>query len=306
MKISLFLTLLLFFLISEAQAQVVLKHEYFGQSTYRDKGNWPTNNEGKGSANVYSGIMNIPLSLKVNENKRVTMWSAALGGSYASLNNKYFDEANKPLDEILNMVVSINHLRPLKDKMSILLSLGAGVYMDDTRFSQIRGRHILGNGAAVIIWHLNPKLDLGAGLALNNTFGYPMVFPALYLKWNLYGKFNINASLISGVNLSAGYNFSNHFNLNFITEMNGQMALLEGQDHKDMVFTHQYIVVGLRPNFVLNKHFSLSLTAGINAVRNAYYKRRTMKAFFSKKDKEHSDPYFKTASYVSTSVSYKF
>ena len=48
------------------------------------------------------------------------------------------------------------------------------------------------------------------------------------------------------------------------------MALTE-LNVADKIFTHQYIVVGFRPEFKVSKHISLPVMVGINAVRNAYY-----------------------------------
>ena len=72
-----------------------------------------------------------------------------------------------------------------------------------------------------------PNLELGAGLALNNAFGYPMAFPALYVNWNYGHKLTCSFSALDGANLAVGYNVDKAFSISFITEMGGQMALTE-------------------------------------------------------------------------------
>ena len=52
------------------------------------------------------------------------------------------------------------------------------------------------------------------------------------------------------------------------------MALTE-LNVDDKIFTHQYIVVGFRPEFKVSKHISLPVMVGIHAVRNAYYDGRS-------------------------------
>ena len=66
------------------------------------------------------------------------------------------------------------------------------------------------------------------------------------------------------------------------------MALTE-LNVADKIFTHQYIVVGFRPEFK------------VNAVRNAYYDGRSLSAFFKAMGREY-DPCFQIAPYFSVSI----
>ena len=74
-----------------------------------------------------------------------------------------------------------------------------------------------------------------------------------------------------------------------VPQLGGQMALTE-LNGDDKIFTHQYIVVGFRPEFKVSKHISLPVTVGINAVRNAYYDGRSLSAFFMAMGREY-DPF---------------
>uniref|UniRef100_UPI0029316230 DUF6268 family outer membrane beta-barrel protein n=1 Tax=Pedobacter antarcticus TaxID=34086 RepID=UPI0029316230 len=58
-------------------AQVFFKTEYFGTSRYQmtQGDSSQTIGNSKGSAVVYQGGINIPLSMKLNEKNRPTMWS---------------------------------------------------------------------------------------------------------------------------------------------------------------------------------------------------------------------------------------
>ena len=152
----------------------------------------------------------------------------------------------------------------------------------------------------VFVRRIFPNLELGAGLALNNAFGYPMAFPALYVNWNYGHKLTCSFSALDGANLAVGYNVDKTFSISFITEMGGQMALTE-LNGDDKIFTHQYIVVGFRPEFKVSKHISLPVTVGINAVRNAYYDGRSLSAFFKAMGREY-DPCFQIAPYFSVSI----
>lgn len=304
-SISLFLAVIAILLGLEMKAQEVsLKAEYIGNSGYYylPPGEKPKEKigDGKGSAMVYQGSVSIPLSVKLNENNRPTAWGVGFGGSYVSLNNKGFED--NMVSEIMNLQVGIYHLRPLNDKWSMKASLGMGVFTPFTDLSKISFKNVLGSGGVVFIRHINPNLDIGGGVALNSSLGYPMVFPAVYVKWKLDGKFDINVELVEGLEISAGYDFNDRFKLSYAFEMNGQVALLE-KDGKDMIFSHQYIVTGFRPELKLGES-GLSLTgmAGLNLYRPASYSNRTLKGVFA----SDNDYYFNVSPYASVGLKKKF
>ena len=153
--------------------------------------------------------------------------------------------------DMLNLQIGLTHTRPLNAKWSMLATVGAGLYMDSDNLSKARWDNILGQGAIVFILHLRPNLDLGVGAALNNTFGYPMLFPAFYFNWRLEGRYEVNVALIDAVRVSVGMKFNNHLKLSLVAEMDGMMALSE-RNGKKMYFTQQYVVTsGIHPRQIV-------------------------------------------------------
>ena len=302
----LFIMLGLLFCV-DGKAQISIKTEYIGSSAYMYSPNDMDASSVKvgdcsGSAVVYQGMANLPISMKIDENGKMKIWGVGLGASYASLNNKKFSD--DMVSDILNMQLAVFHMRPLNEKWSLMANVGVGSFTPFTNFSQIRYTHVLGSVGAVFIRHLNPNLDIGGGLAINSAFGYPMAFPALYLNWNYEGKFKANVSVGEGLELSAGYNFNDYFTTSLAVEMNGQMALLE-KDGKDVIFSHQYLVVGLRPEIKLGKSgLSVPIMIGINAYRPAYYDNRTLKSMFN--FNADNDYYFRVSPYASAGIRYGF
>jgi len=300
MKTTLILAALLFLLMTvKSRAQVSFKTEYFGTSNYKNNDGEKVGNS-KGSAMVYSGIANIPLAVKINKDSLSSTWILNLSSDHASLDNKNFTQ-DLVLSHITNLQLSVVNIRQLSQKWSLIAFAGAGIYTSETQISKVNANSILGNGGAIFVKKINPKLDLGAGLALTNTLGYPMLFPALYVNYNSEGKYTFKFSMLNGIQASAGYNFNKTFDLHLIAEMNGQMALLK-KDGKNVIFTHQYAVAGLRPEIKINKNISLPITLGVNAVRFAYFQDRNLKSFF--KDKESS--YFDFSPYAAAQINYKF
>lgn len=292
------LILLISLIISYAgSAQVVFKTEYIGTSSYRMMEGDRSKKVGdsKGSAMVYQGVVNFPLSVDLNEDDRPTLWAINAGGAYADLNNKNFTEP-LVIDDILNLSLGVMHMRPLNKKWSLLATIGAGLYMPSTNLSQAQFKNVLGNIGAVFIRHLKPNLELGGGLAINNSFGYPMAFPAIYFKWTTGGQYSIEVSVLDGYDLNAKYQVNDNFSLSIIGEVNGQMALLK-QEGKDKIFTHQYIVTGLRPEIKIGEYVSIPITAGIHAIRSAEMSDRKLRSMF-----KNNEYFFRLSPYVSAGI----
>lgn len=287
-------------LFTNAKAQIEVKAEYIGSSHYKDINNEKTG--GKGDARVLSGRAQLPIYLRMNENNRPFLWGIGLGASHTRFENKNIPKDLCP-SEILNAQITLLHLRPISKKWSILAGIGVGFYTAHSKLSDITMKNVLGHGAGVVIWHLRDNLDIGAGLAINTSFGYPMAFPSFYVDWRLDGRYEVKVQMMDALDVSAGINLNKSFKLKVMASMSGAMAL-EKINGKDKMFSHQYVVAGLQPEFRLGK-FSMPITAGISASRNAYYEDRTLKAVFKAMDREY-DPHFSVAPYFSIALRYGF
>jgi len=304
-SIILFLATLAMLLSLESNAQQLsFRTEYIGNSGYYylPPGEKPREKIGnaKGSAMIYQGMFSMPLSLKLNENNRPTAWGIGFGGAYVSLKNRNFSQPM--VSEIMNLQLGVYHLRPLNDRWSMRASAGMGIFSPTTDFSKITFKNMLASGGLVFIRHLNPNLDIGGGAAINSSLGYPMIFPAVYVKWKLQGKYDVNVEVIEGLELSAGYQFNEKLRLAYALEMNGQVALLQ-KDGKDVIFSHQYIVTGFRPEVkVGTKGVTLTGMAGLNLYRPATYSDRTLKGVFA----GDNDYHFSVSPYASIGVKINF
>lgn len=187
MKTKTFATVLLLLACTIGHAQLSLKTEYFGKSSYRDENNQKVGNS-KGAAVVYQGSMNVPFMQKINDSNQPTIWGIGISGAYVKLNNENFTD-DLVLPQIMNLQLALFHIRPISEKWSIMTNVGAGIYTSDTKFSKIRIRNLLGNVGLIFIRHFKPNIEIGGGLAFNNTFGYPMLFPAIYFSWDYNKQF---------------------------------------------------------------------------------------------------------------------
>ncbi len=266
-------------------AQISVKTEYISSSEFYDA--VADTNTGNGSAMIYSAGAMVPLSMQASAEddpyKRATIWGVALSGTFVKMDNHNFPIGKELPSQVMNLGATMLHLRPLKERWSMLMALGIGSYTPENRLSAIRiDENVLGNGALVFIWHWRPNLEIGGGVALNNSFGYPMVFPALYLKYKggFSDKFTIDVSLLDGTKVAFGYDYSENLSLKLVANIGGYSAYLRRNGQKEM-FSSQTFFVGLEPEFKLGKHISIPVTFGGSFIRSGRYRERTLSAMFA-------------------------
>ena len=270
-------------------AQISVKTEYIGSSEFYDA--VADTNTGNGSAMIYSVGAMVPLSMQASAEddpyKRATIWGVALNGTFVKMDNQNFPIGKELPSQVMNLGATMLHLRPLKERWSMLMALGIGSYTPENRLSAIRiDENVLANGALVFIWHWRPNLEIGGGVALNNSFGYPMVFPALYLKYKggFSDKFTIDINLLDGTKVAFGYDYSENLSLKLVANIGGYSAFLRRNGQKEM-FSSQTFFVGLEPEFKLGKHISLPVTFGGSFIRSGRYRERTLSAMFASEAK---------------------
>ena len=270
-------------------AQISVKTEYISSSEFYDA--VADTNTGNGSAMIYSVGAMVPLSMQApaedDPYKRATIWGVALSGTFVKMENQNFPIGKELPSQVMNLGATALHLRPLKERWSMLMALGIGSYTPENRLSAIHiDENVLANGALVFIWHWRPNLEIGGGVALNNSFGYPMVFPAFYLKYKggFSDRFTIDVSLLDGTKVAFGYDYSENLSLKLVANIGGYSAYLRRNGQKEM-FSSQTFFVGLEPEFKLGKHISIPVTFGGSFIRSGRYRERTLSAMFASEAK---------------------
>ena len=283
------ITFIILHFATSALAQISIKTEYISNSKFYDA--VADTNTGDGSAMIYSVGALVPLSMQAPKEddpyQRPTVWGVSLNGTFVQMDNHNFPLGKEHPSQVMNLGVSAIHLRPLKERWSMLMALGAGSYTPENRLSAIRiGENVLANGAFILVWHLQPNLEIGGGVALNNSFGYPMVFPAFYLKYKggFSDKFTIDINLLDGTKVAFGYDYSENLSLKLVTNIGGYLAYLRRNGQKE-IFSSQTFFVGLEPEFKIGKHVSIPLTVGGSLVRSGRYRERKLSAMFASEAK---------------------
>ena len=283
------ITLIMLCFAAKTFAQISVKTEYISNSKFYDA--VADTNTGDGSAVIYSVGALVPLSMQAPKEddpyQRPTVWGVSLNGTFVQMDNHNFPIGKELPSQVMNLGVSAIHLRPLKERWSMLMALGAGSYTPENRLSSIHiGENVVANGAFVLVWHLRPNIEIGGGVALNNSFGYPMVFPAFYFKYKggFSDKFTIDINLLNGTKVAFGYDYSENLSLKLVANIGGYSAYLRRNGQKEM-FSSQTFFVGLEPEFKLGKHISIPVTFGGSFIRSGRYRERTLSAMFASEAK---------------------
>lgn len=299
--------------VVSAFAQISVKAEYIGNSKFYDA--VADTNTGDGSATIYSVGAMVPLWIQApaeeDPYKRATVWGVALSGTFVKMENQNFPIGKELPSQVMNLGATALHLRPLKERWSMLMALGIGSYTPENQLSAIHiGENVLANGALVFVWHWRPNLEIGGGVALNNSFGFPMVFPAFYLKYKggFSDKFTIDVNLLDGAKVAFGYNYHKNLSLKLVANMGGYLAYLKRNEQKEM-FSSQTFFVGLEPEFKIGKHISIPITAGAIFLRTGRYRKRALGAMFEPEAKNEDgtvrSSQFNPAFYFSAGITIK-
>lgn len=230
----------------------------------------------------------IPISMKTDQRGKPRLWSIMMQGAYARMENKNYDEEIFPT-ELVNSQVGIKHFRSISESWSIMAMASVGVYTDMVKVDK---EAILAQGGVFFIKHFNPRLALGVGPVLTNSFGPPMVLPGIYFSWETLGFFKLRIAFPEGMELA--YGFTESFDLKLAVDLTGMTAVSKAND-KMMLIGYQQITAGIRPELKLSEKLSVSVTMGSTLGRSFQFNERKIKSIF--KTKEVADPKFSTTLY---------
>ena len=307
------ITLIMLCFVAKTFAQISVKTEYISNSKFYDA--VANTNTGDGSEMIYSVGALVPLSMQAPKKddpyQRPTVWGVSLNGTFVQMDNHNFPIGKELPSQVMNLGATVLHLRPLKERWSMLMALGVGSYTPENRLSSIHiGENVVANGALLFVWHWRANLEIGAGAALNNSFGYPMVFPALYFKYKggFSDKFTIDVSLLDGGKVAFGYNYRENLSLNLVANMGGYAAYLRRNEQKEM-YSSQTFFVSLQPEFKIGKHVAIPVAFGGSFIRSGRYRERTLAAMFQSEAKREDgstrSSVFLPALYFATGITIK-
>lgn len=282
-------------------AQGYLKSDYLFTSSLTNK---EKEKFGKADLLKISGRYTLPLSVKKNNSGQVSTWSATLSGSYGIWDNKNITVDLIP-DEIINLNLSLSHMRPLSQKWYMIASLGGGIYSQPNAIS---AKSILINGGVCFVYKLLDNLDVGIGTGVTTSYGIPMIMPMTYVKYRLTGKYEIMFEAANNMQISASAKFNERFKLKLVAmEMDGISAVMNIEE-KSMIYSSVSMKSYLTPEYKIGKSSTLYLGIGGAWVNSIRISERSLKYFWETfKDKDDSNRFrFKPTGYLTVGFKYGF
>lgn len=280
-------------------AQVYISYDYMPSSTLKDE---LGNQYGSGDMQVLSGSYNLPFSVKFNERKQVTAWSATIRGAYATLSNRGQARDLNP-DNIINGSLNVSHIRPLSKKWSLIASIGGGIYAPT---HEVSAKSILANGGIIFVYSLNKDMNIGVGAGVTNSYGVPMALPMFYFSWERSGKYEFKIDMSSGLKVSAATWFNKKIKVELAAlEMDGMSAVtkIEG---KSKIYSTVMLKSYLSPSFYINDKTSFYLGIGGNWIRGISISDRSLKGFINSFKDDNDDPTFGVSLRLTTGFRYSF
>lgn len=282
-------------------SQGYLKSDYLSTSSL-------TNEEGgkfgKGDLLKISGRYTLPFSIKQNHSGQVSAWSATLSGSYGVSNNNNLLIDLLP-DEVINLNLSLSHVRPLSPKWYLITSLGGGIYAQPDAIS---AKSVLVNGGVFFVYRLLDNLDVGIGAGVTTSYGIPMAMPMSYVKYKFTGKYEVMFEAANNMQISTSAKFNDRFKLKLVAmEMDGMSAVMDVEE-KSMIYSSVTMKSYLTPEYKIGKSSTLYLGIGGAWIRSVKISERSLKYFWEtfKDEDERNQFNFKPAGSLTIGFRYGF
>lgn len=292
-------TILLFATSLYTQAQGNITVDYTGCSDLKDSDG---NKLGSGSMSHIGTDITIPVNIKYNERKQMTLWGIRLNADFAHFDCSENARMYSP-HEIINTGIMLVHLRPINEKWSIIAGLGVGIYAPT---NYIKWKSILANGRLVFAYKLHSNLSVGAGAGLTNSFGIPMILPMVYVNWSKKGKYEFSVNFMGRLKLTAATWLSPKWKLTCnAIDMSGMSAVMS-IDGKTKLYSTSTIRSDLKASYYINRHFSVYGAIGGVWRRTSFICNREISEMFDHMFSSHDKQVFSPAIQVQTGISYEF
>lgn len=262
---------------SNVYSQIQVKTEYLAPRRYENNNKEKTS----GYGSTMSTSIDARTLIGMERSKYMTpkLWFMTMSSSYTSLHNSREAKAALP-NEVSSFDLGVQHIRPLRDNLTLVSGLSAGVYATHASFSDLRMHNIVGTAYGSLVWDLGNGLELGFGLVFNNALKYPVPIPAPYLKWyREFGRgFLVDIDMGYKPKFAFGYKFSDHARITVVNRPIRYFGYAK-ENGKDRLFEHAYVTVAIEPEFKFG-NVTFPITIGGNFARVDRYRTRTPLTFY--------------------------
>jgi len=280
-------------------AQGYFKADYYLSSSLK---NDDGDNFGKSDLLKISGRYTLPFSIKQNSSEQPIVWSATLGGSYGIFGNKRI-EANTIPDEIINLNLTLSHIRPLSQKWYMIASLGAGIYSEP---DAIAARSVLINGGAIFVYKWMRNLDIGIGAGVTTSYGTPMAVPMSFIKWDFTCKYELKVEAGNTLQISGSAKLNDKLKLKLVALENDGISAVMKIDGKSMIYSSVITKMYLTPEYKIGKLSTLYVGLGATMERTSKLSERSVKYFWELFKKDGNKLRFDPTGFITFGFRYGF
>ncbi len=208
-------------------------------------------------------------------------WTGTFNGSYMHFSNKGYEAAVFPAS-LVSAEAGVQYYRGLNRKWGFLGLFSAGIYAEKNHIS---GEAIVVNVGGVFIRQYSPDFSLGFGLIVNNSFGTPLPWPAIFVNWQMGGRYKLNINLPDkgpglAYNVSFMRSFSKMYDLGIAFKPRMLSYYVDNTPDNRHLLTYWELPIGIENRIHLN-HIDLFANAGLVALRSVQYNEKKISQIFS-------------------------
>lgn len=227
---------------------------------------------------------NVTLSQSADQaTRKIRMWTGTFGAALTSMQHKDYELPLLP-ETLLGTYIGLQHYRTLNSKWGLTVFAQGGLYTD---LEKVNGNDLFVTAGVIGIRHFSEQLSLGVGAVVHNSFGTPMVWPALTVNWKMGGKLKLDIrvpdngpGLVYKVGLQ--YQFRPELALEFSFKpgcMTYDVEMHAESNRRLMSFWQ--LPLGLELKWE-NDHLRLFGGGGLMALRSYSYGEKELSKMFSK------------------------
>lgn len=209
MRLKLFLCGAAMLIITNLRAQVrdvAVSYTYHPGSKYLPPLD-SADQEGRTQHNEFNFNSNLTLRQRIDTTTgKVSLLTSSVWVRYSVFRSSGFNKTILP-SELLASNLGLQYYATINSRWSYAAFVSGGL---NTGFKEIDFNDIFLSGGVIFLRQFSPKFRLGMGVLVHNTFGTPLVWPAITADWRFGKKFKLDIRVPDegpGINYKIGVSY---------------------------------------------------------------------------------------------------
>lgn len=235
-----------------------------------------------------------------NKTDTATKKSRSLGfgvnATYIRLSNKDYDQQIFP-KELLSATAGFQYMQSMRNRWSLMAIAAVSLGTD---LEEINGQDLFLQGGVLFIKQSSKKFSYGVGGVLTNTFGTPMILPAVFVRWKTDSRYAIDINFPEKASITTSLN--KYTDLSLAIRLSGNTYDVTHSPNGKRLMGIMQINAGLENTWHVGKHLDWVIAGGSTLVNDATFSDKKLSEMFSKKS------YYRlgTNYYLSTGLRWNF